>query len=161
MDSYRSLDAWKCAHAAVILVHKSTEALNRPKSWAIFDQLRRAVISIETNIVEGYALATQPQFGRHLWIAFGSAAETECLVRSIAELEYLDASVLRELQSLLARALRTIRGLLRNPPRNPTHHAPRTTHGLSTHHAPRTVVPCTTHHAPRTVVPRTTHHNGR
>ena len=145
MDSYRSLDAWKCAHAAVILVHKSTEALNRPKSWAIFDQLRRAVISIETNIVEGYALATQPQFGRHLWIAFGSAAETECLVRSIAELEYLDASVLRELQSLLARALRTIRGLLRNPPRNPTHHAPRTTYGSPTHPAPRTTHGSSTH----------------
>ena len=135
MDSYRSLDAWKCAHAATILVHKSTEKLNRPKSWAIFDQLRRAVLSIETNIVEGYALATLPQCRRHLWIAFGSAAETECLVRNIAELEYLDVSIIRELESLLTRALRTLRGLIRNPPRNPTHHEPRTTTGFSTHHA--------------------------
>jgi four helix bundle protein len=136
MDSYRSLDAWKYAHSAVILLHKSTEELNRPKYWAILDQLRRAVISIETNIVEGYALATIPQCRRHLWIAFGSAAESECLVRTVAELGYLDTTVTHELEARLAGAMRTLRGLLRHPPRNPTHHAPRT--GVPTHHVPRT-----------------------
>jgi len=93
MESYRSLDAWKHAHAAVILVHKSTQDLNRPKYWAILDQLRRAVISVETNIVEGYALKSQAQLLKHLWIAFGSAAESECLVRAVAELGYLEGSV--------------------------------------------------------------------
>jgi len=128
MDSYRSLDAWKHDHAAVMLVHKSTEDLSRPKYWAILDQLRRAVISVETNIVEGYALATEAQCRKHLWIAFGSAAESECLVRAIAELGYLDAAITGELESLLAGALRTLRDLIRIPPRNPTHHGPRTTH---------------------------------
>ena len=129
MESYRSLDAWKYAHSAVILLHKATENLNRPKYWAILDQLRRAVISVETNIVEGYALATTAQFGRHLWIAFGSAAESECLVRAVAELGYLEPAVTDELGSKLAGTMRTLRGLLRNTPANPTHHAPRTTHG--------------------------------
>src|SRR5207249_7583314 len=64
MDSYRSLDAWKHAHAAVILVHQSTESLTQSKYWAILDQLRRAVISVETNIVEGYALKSQAQLDR-------------------------------------------------------------------------------------------------
>ena len=138
MNSYRSLDAWQYAHAAVILVHKSTEELKQPKSWALVDQLRRAVLSIETNIVEGYALATQAQFCRHLWIAFGSAAESETLVRAIAELGYLETSVTDQLQTMLAGALRTLRGLVRNPPRNPTSDAPRPTHGSPTHHGPRT-----------------------
>jgi len=134
MESYRSLDAWKHAHAAVILVHKSTQDLNRPKYWAILDQLRRAVISVETNIVEGYALKSQAQLLKHLWIAFGSAAESECLVRAVAELGYLEGAVTAELESLLGGALRTLRGLLRKPPSNPTHnartmhHVPRTTH---------------------------------
>ena len=138
MDSYRSLEAWKRSHAAVILVHKATENLTRPKYWAILDQLRRAAISVETNIVEGYALATQAQYGRHLWIAFGSAAEAECLVRAVAELGYLDQGVTAELERLLGGTLRTLRGLLRSVPRNPTNHTPRTTHRGPTHHAPRT-----------------------
>ena len=141
MDSYRSLDAGKHAHAAVILLHKSTEGLDRPKYWAILDQLKRAVISVETNIVEGYALGTQPQCLRHLWIAFGSAAESECLVRTTAELGYLDSAVTSKLGTELAGAMRTLRGLLRSPPRNPTHPAPRTTHGSPTHYAPRTTHP--------------------
>ncbi|PYO74430.1 MAG: hypothetical protein DMD64_03945 [Gemmatimonadetes bacterium] len=136
MDSYRSLEAWKQAHAAVILAHKVTEGLKQSKYWAIFDQLRRAVISIEANIVEGYALQSQAQCLKHLWIAFGSAAESECLVRAVAELGYLDPSVTAELEVLLGGALRTLRGLLRNPPRNP--HAPRTTHHARLVHAPRT-----------------------
>lgn len=128
MESYRSLDAWKHPHAAVIIVHRATEDLSRPKYWAVLDQLRRAVISIETNIVEGYALKTQLQCLRHLWIAFGSVAESECLVRTITELGYLESSVTAELGTQLAGAMGTLRGLLRRPPRNPTHHAPRTTH---------------------------------
>src|SRR5213080_523390 len=127
MDSYRSLDAWKHAHAAVILVHQSTESLTQSKYWAILDQLRRAVISVETNIVEGYALKSQAQLLKHLWIAFGSAAESECLVRAVAELGYLEGAVTAELESLLGGALRTLRGLLRKPPSNPTHNA-RTMH---------------------------------
>lgn len=128
MDSYRSLHAWKHAHAAVVLAHRVTEGLTRPKHWAVLDQFRRAAVSVEANIVEGYALGTQAQFRRHLWIAFGSAAEAECLVRSIRELGYLSQEVARELEDLLGGAMRTLRGLIRNPPRNPTHYAPRTTH---------------------------------
>src|SRR5438874_6193270 len=128
MESYKSLHAWKRAHAAVVLALKATEDLNRPKHWAVLDQLRRAVVSIEANIVEGYALATPAQCRKHLWIAFGSAAESECLVRVIAELGYLEQGVTADLEALLAGTMRTLRGLLRSPLSNPTNHAPRTTH---------------------------------
>lgn len=137
MESYRSLHAWQHAHSAALLAHRVTESLNRPKHWAVLDQLRRSAVSVEANIVEGYALDTPAQCRRHLWIAFGSAAEAECLVRLIKELGYLDEGIATELETLLGGAMRTLRGLIRNPPRNPTHHAPRTTHA-PTHHAPRT-----------------------
>lgn len=128
MDSYRSLHAWKHPPSAALLAHRVTEDLNRPKHWAILDQLRRAAISVEANIVEGYALDTPAQCRRHLCIAFGSAAEEECLVRLIKELGYLDEGAAKELEALLGGAMRTLRGLIRNPPGNPTHDAPRTTH---------------------------------
>ena len=128
MDSYRSLQAWKHAHSAALLAHQVTETLTRPRHWAALDQLRRAAISVEANIVEGYALGTVPQCRRHLWIALGSAAEAECLVRLVRELGYLDEAVASELEASLGGAMRTLRGLIRNPPKQPTHHALRTTH---------------------------------
>lgn len=113
MHKYQSLEAWRSAHAFVLAVFRSTDAQYHPRARPLFDQLRRASISIEANIVEGYALETAPQFRRHLRIANGSAAESECLVRIIRELSYLDPAIITELERHLGRILATVRGLLR------------------------------------------------
>ena len=51
MYKYRSLEAWKHAHAAVIAVLRATDEKRQPKTWALFDQLRRAAVSVEANAV--------------------------------------------------------------------------------------------------------------
>ena len=113
MDRYRSLVAWQRAHALAIFTHRTLDRSYRPQARALFDQLRRAVISVEANIVEGYALATPGQFSRHLKIAMGSAAEAECLVRLAAELEYLPKSATEILARELEREMATLTGLRR------------------------------------------------
>ena len=128
MDSYRSLDAWKIAHEASCLTYRSCDKAYQGKARPIFDQLRRAALSVEANIVEGYALGTSALCGRHLRIAFGSAAEAECLIRVADELGYLPPDTCKELEGLLGRAMQTLRRLMRNPPAAPTHDARRTTH---------------------------------
>ena len=93
MDSYKTLEAWKRAHSAVLLVFQATDRARHPRAFGLFDQLKRATLSVEANIVEGYALGTVPLCRRHLRIAFGSAAEAECEARVAKELEYLPVSV--------------------------------------------------------------------
>lgn len=131
MDSYRSLYAWKQAHEALLLALKATDAAYHPRSRSLFDQIRRAVVSIEANIVEGYALNTIPLCRRHLRIALGSAAEAESLLRAAGELGYLPAW--ERVLHPVGEALGALRGLLRNPPGgalpspgNPPHSAHRT-----------------------------------
>jgi len=80
---------------------------------SVFDQLRRAAISVEANIVEGYALGTPAQFKRHLRIALGSAAETEILLELAAESGYLPADVIGRTQPLVDETIATLFGLLR------------------------------------------------
>ena len=70
-------------------------------------------MSVETNIVEGYALGTVRQFHRHLRIALGSAAESECLIELITEMGYLPADVLSELDRKVDASLATLQGILR------------------------------------------------
>src|SRR5436190_23353313 len=53
MYGYQSLQAWKRADAAVEVVLRALETKNHPKTFAIFDQIRRATISVAANIVEG------------------------------------------------------------------------------------------------------------
>lgn len=91
MDSYRSLLAWQRAHDLCLTTLRATDKFYHPRSRPLFDQLRRAVISVEANIVEGYTLGTPRQFKRYLQITIGSLAEVECLLELARELEYLDA----------------------------------------------------------------------
>jgi four helix bundle protein len=115
MESYRSLLAWQRAHEAVVVTLRASDQHYRPQARAVFDQLRRAIISIEANIVEGYALRTPLLFRKHLRIALGSAAEAECLVRVSGELEYLPANTIKELRRLLDGTIRTLVGFMRKP----------------------------------------------
>ncbi len=117
MYGYQSLDAWKRAHAAALLILRATDGANHPRTFAIFDQVRRAALSVPANIVEGYALSTPALYRKHLRIALGSAAETEYFVRVAAELGYLPGAVVTEAEGLLGGAMRALVGLIRRPHR--------------------------------------------
>jgi four helix bundle protein len=117
VHKYQSLVAWKRAHKLLIKCLQSTDKAYHPRALPLFNQIRRASISVEANIVEGYALESTLQFRKHLRIAMGSAAEAECLVRAASELNYLPSDVAAELESLLGGTMRLLRGLLRLPAR--------------------------------------------
>ena len=116
MYAYRRLDAWKRAHRALMLTLNATDRAYHPRSRALFDQLKRAAVSIEANVVEGYALSTPALFRKHIRIAVGSAAEAECLTRAAGEAKYLDEIVVRELALTLESTLGALVGLLKSLP---------------------------------------------
>jgi four helix bundle protein len=113
MRKYRSLVVWQRAHRLSIAVLRATDGAYHPRSRAVFDQLRRAALSVEANIVEGYALSTPLQFRRHLRIALGSAAEVECFLEVVREVEYMPAAPLDELLRLIDVIIGNLFGLVR------------------------------------------------
>lgn len=116
MHKYQSLALWKRADELMLLTLQATDRAYHPRSRALFDQIRRSVISIEANIVEGYALGTSQLFRRHLRIALGSAAEAECLIRAAVKLGYLENDVGLRQAGLLDEVLAMLFGLLRKLP---------------------------------------------
>jgi four helix bundle protein len=110
---YRSLIAWQRAREGTLHTFTTTNAAYHPRATALFDQLRRAVLSIELNIVEGYALGTRAQFVRHLRIAIGSAAEAQCATEIAETLQYLPEPATKRLSKLLDEILACLHGLLR------------------------------------------------
>jgi four helix bundle protein len=116
MHSYRTLEAWKKAHAVALLLLEATDLAYHARARELFGQLKRAAISVEANIVEGYALNTAPLCRRHLRIAFGSAAEAECLARLAGERGYLEAPTVKQMEQLFSGTMGALLGLMRRPP---------------------------------------------
>jgi four helix bundle protein len=113
LESYRSLHAWQHSHELTLLVWRVCRSKRGSETWALFDQLRRAALSVETNIVEGYALQTPALFRRHVRIALGSAAEAECIIKLAEEVGCLKRQDCREALRILNRLVPTLRGLMR------------------------------------------------
>lgn len=114
MDGYKSLVAWQLASALVMETLDAIEKAWHPRSRIVFDQLARAVVSTDVNIVEGWALGTLALYRRHLRIALGSAAEAERLIEIATERGYLDRSVAERLCKISERTTKALYGLIRS-----------------------------------------------
>jgi four helix bundle protein len=75
--SYRQLIAWQKAMELVKLVYQLTDKFPKEELFGLTLQVRKAVVSIPSNIAEGQGRSSTKDFLRHLSIAYGSLMETE------------------------------------------------------------------------------------
>src|SRR3989338_11578450 len=75
--SYKDLIVWQKGVDLSVLVYELTEQFPRDERYALTSQMRRAVVSIPSNIAEGRCRSTKKDFCNFLHIALGSAAELE------------------------------------------------------------------------------------
>ena len=87
--SHQKLDAWKLAVRFVVSIYESTQDFPKSELYGLTSQLRRAAVSIPTNIAEGAARDSQKEYLRFLSIARGSLSEVETELIIAAELGYL------------------------------------------------------------------------
>jgi len=75
--NHKDLEAWKQAMSLVELVYTRTEQLPAKEQFGLQSQMRRAAVSIPSNIAEGAARKSDKEFIQFLYIALGSSAELE------------------------------------------------------------------------------------
>ena len=88
-DRWRNLDVWKDADDLAYRIYQATLGFPKEEIYGITSQLRRAAISIPTNIVEGYSRHGDKELTRFVNIALGSLAETKYLLSFSKKLGYL------------------------------------------------------------------------
>lgn len=113
--SYRQLDAYQKAKEFVIHVYALLKLFPKEEQYALCDQLRRAAISIPSNIAEGMGRMSVKEQIHFIEIAFGSLNETMCQLELAFELNYISQEDLlasedftKEITRMLSR-LRKIR----------------------------------------------------
>jgi four helix bundle protein len=113
IQSFRDLSVWQKSMDLAERVYKSTEQLPRSEMFGLTSQVRRAAVSIPSNIAEGKAVGGQT-YPRHIKIAIGSEAELQTQIELAGRLKLLSDA---ETKSLLAQASevgRMLSGLLKS-----------------------------------------------
>lgn len=98
--TYKDLIVWQKADSFAFQVYKKTTSFPKEELFGITSQIRRAVLSVPTNIVEGYTRKGDKELLRFLNISLGSLAETEYLLDFALRLGYLSRNDLDQLELL-------------------------------------------------------------
>jgi four helix bundle protein len=112
--SHKKLDAWKLSMDLVIDVYRETDKFPNRERYGLIDQIRRATISIPSNIAEGAARHTKKEFINYLHIAQGSLSELDTQVELASRLNYLDGKSQNSLDEKMRRIDKLITGLIRH-----------------------------------------------
>ena len=97
---YKKLIVWQKSNELAKQVYLESRNFPKDEIYGIISQLRRAALSIPTNIVEGHSRRTDKQLKQFLLISLSSLAETEYLLDFSQEIGYLDQENHKRLQSI-------------------------------------------------------------
>lgn len=114
--SYRDLIAWQKAMDLVAEIYSSTQVFPKAEMYGLVSQLRRAAVSVPSDIAEGHARQSTGEFRQFLGHALGSVAELDTQILIGEKLGYLDADRSNNLLSRTREVGKIINGLIRALP---------------------------------------------
>ena len=104
VKSHKDLLVWQRSMDLVETVYRLTGSFPSMEQWGLVSQMRRAAISVPSNIAEGYGRQATGEYRHHLSIGRGSLLELETQVLLAKRLTYLQAadadSVLNEIEEI-------------------------------------------------------------
>ncbi len=112
INSYRDLLVWQKSIELVVLIYQITDKFPKNEQYGLVSQMRRAAVSISSNIAEGRYRGTRKDFRQFLIIAFGSGAELETQMLIAKKLSFVLDSECAEIESLLNQVMRMLNSLI-------------------------------------------------
>ena len=90
IKNHKDLEVWKKSMDLVSNIYKITESFPNKELYGLTNQIRRAAVSVPSNIAEGAARNSKKEFIQFLYIALGSLSELETQIIIANRLEYLN-----------------------------------------------------------------------
>lgn len=112
--SFKDLVVWQKGYKLVLEIYKITRDFPKSESYGLSQQMRKAAVSIPSNIAEGYGRIHKAEYKQFLSIAYGSLSELETQYLLSIDLNYISKSeivekLFKEVGSMLYRMLNPIR----------------------------------------------------
>lgn len=114
IKNFRQLIAWQKAKALAVLIYEITKQYPREELFGMVAQLRRAAVSVPSNIAEGQGRNTAGEFKQFLGIAKGSMAELITLIDLSKDLKYIDQIKYDEVMQHCEEVYKLVNGLLKS-----------------------------------------------
>lgn len=113
MNTHKDLIVWQKAMELVLEVYKATKTYPREELFGLASQMRRAVVSIPSNIAEGYSRIHTRETERFLSISLGSACELETQLILSKDLGYIPTEFARQLCDKTQGIIRMLTSLIK------------------------------------------------
>ena len=112
MKSHKDLDVWKRSIALVSVIYAVTKDFPKEELYGITSQIRRAAVSIPSNISEGAARYHNKEFVQFLYITLGSLSELETQIIVSEKLNYISNAISEKIQNELSDIRKMVLGLI-------------------------------------------------
>ncbi len=112
IKSYKDLTVWQKAFELSLLVYRLTKNFPKEELYALISQIRRAAISIPSNIAEGYCRQRKLEYIQFLLIAFASGAELETQLLIAKELRYVSTENFETANRMLEEVMKMLNSLI-------------------------------------------------
>lgn len=114
MQNYTDLNVWQKSMDLVEEVYTLVKRLPKEEMYALSSQLRRAAVSIPSNIAEGNGRSSKKEYLRFLLISRGSTFEVETQLLICVKVEYLIEEEIERAMTLCSEVKKMLNGLIRN-----------------------------------------------
>ena len=112
IERFEDVKGWEKGRELCKLVYEATNKAPFSRDYALRDQIRRAAVSIISNIAEGFEGQNDRTFIRHLYIAKGSSGEVRAQAYIAMDQAYITPEVFNEIYALSSETSRLISGLI-------------------------------------------------
>ena len=109
---YKDLIVWQKAKSLATQIYKTTDSFPKTELYGLTIQIRRAAVSVASNIAEGQGRLTKGEFCHFLGIARGSLLELETQLAIAVDLHFLSDSEFQILEPHLSEVLKLLNGLI-------------------------------------------------
>lgn len=111
--NFRELEVWKLGKEIVLDVYRVTKDFPKEEMYGLVSQMRRAVVSIPSNVAEGFNRKHNPEYRQLLYVALGSCAELETQIEVAHDLSFLSVGDRDKMLEKLDHESRMLRNLIK------------------------------------------------
>ena len=114
LKNYKELKVWQKAYQLCVEIYKITKNFPKEERYGLTSQIRRAAVSVPSNIAEGYGRKTTPEYIQALYIAYGSNCELETQLLLSGDLDYVNGESLKKRQEDVGEVERMLKALIKS-----------------------------------------------